>query len=220
MRELATIHLGTLGAQLKHSLRHVFEVALVPLGLFYLLLTLTGMTGGLFAAMGWGLAAIGWRLVWRAPIPAVLAVSVATLGVRTLIGYLSGSIFLYFLQPSLSNFLLAFVLLVTVPLNRPLLARLANDFCAFPPTVNNHPAVQRFFKRVSLLWAAVFLATGVATLWTLAWSTLEHFLLVTTVGKASLVVLAAAVSLLWFRRSLRGHGIRLRFSRMSQPGVA
>ena len=32
----------------------------------------TGLTGGLVAALVWGVAAIAIRLVWRAPIPTVL----------------------------------------------------------------------------------------------------------------------------------------------------
>jgi hypothetical protein len=71
--------------------------------------------------------------------------------------------------------------------------------------------VQRFFKRVSLLWALVFLTNGVATLCVLARATINNFLMVTTAGSFTLVALAATVSLLWFRRELRGEGIRLRF---------
>jgi hypothetical protein len=40
---------------------------------------------------------------------------------------------------------------------------------------------------------------------------LGDFLMVTTAGSFTLVGIAAVVSLLWFRRELRGEGIRLRF---------
>lgn len=50
-----------------------------------------------------------------------------------------------------------------------------------------------------------------ATLWVLARATLGDFLMVTTAGSFTLVGIAAVVSLLWFRRELRGEGIRLRF---------
>ncbi len=215
-----TIHLG-LGGQLRHSIRHLVEGVLVPLGLFYLLLTLTGMTGGLFAALGWGLAALGWRLVWRSPVPAVLLLTTGMLAVRTVIGYFTGSVFLYFLQPTLQNFLIAFVLLVSLPFNRPLIAKLADDFCAFPTVLTNNASVQRFFRRVSLLWACVFIANGGATLWALVRIPLGGFLLVATVGKIALVGFAAVASLLWFRRELRGAGIRLSyFVRSESAAVA
>jgi hypothetical protein len=130
---------------------------------------------------------------------------------RTVIGFATGSVFFYFLQPTLQNFLYAFALVASVPLRRPLLARLADDFCAFPTALTERPRVQRFFRRVSLLWAMVFLTNGVTTLWALARASLGDFLVVTTAGSYTLVAVAAGASLLWFRRELRGEGIRLRF---------
>jgi hypothetical protein len=208
---LQIIHLETLSGQLRQVARHLFEVVLAPLGLFYLLLTLTNFTGGLLAALGWALTAVVRRVLTRSPIPAVLWLSTGLLVVRTTIGYATGSVFLYFLQPTLQNFLIAFGLLATVGLRRPLIARLADDFCAFPVALTSNLRVQRFFRRVSLLWALVFLTNGAATLWVLARATLGNFLMVTTAGSFSLMGIAAVVSLLWFRRELRGEGIRLRF---------
>ncbi|MDQ3765138.1 MAG: hypothetical protein M3460_27670 [Actinomycetota bacterium] len=205
------VHLGALSGQLRQVVRHLFEVVLAPLGLFWLLLTLTNLTGGLLAALGWALTALVWRLLTRAPIPTVLLLTTGLLAVRTVIGFTTGSVFLYFLQPTVQNFVIAFVLLATLRLRRPLIARLADDFCAFPVAVTGNLRVQRFFRRVSLLWALVFLTNGVATLWVLARATLGHFLIVTTAGSFSLVATAAVVSLLWFRRELCGEGIRLRF---------
>jgi intracellular septation protein A len=205
------IHLGALPGQLRQVAQHLVEGVLAPLGLFYLMLTLTNLTGALLAALGWGLAALVSRLVTRSPIPAVLALTTGLLVVRTAIGYITGSVFLYFLQPTLQNFLIAFVLLITLRLRRPLIARLADDFCAFPAALTGNVRVQRFFRRVSLLWALVFVTNGITTLYVLARATVGDFLLVTTAGSFTLVGLAALVSLLWFRRELREAGIRLRF---------
>ena len=205
------IHLGALSSRLRQAARHLFEVVLAPLGLFYLMLTLTNLTGGLLAALAWALGALACRVLTGSPIPAVLWLTTALLVIRTAIGYATGSVFLYFLQPTLQNFVIGFGLLATLGLRRPLLARLADDFCAFPAALTSNVRVQRFFRRVSLLWAMVFLTNGAATLWVLARATLGNFLMVTTAGSFTLVTLAAAVSLLWFRRELRGEGIRLRF---------
>ncbi|MBV8992636.1 MAG: hypothetical protein JO287_02790 [Pseudonocardiales bacterium] len=205
------IYLRALPGQLRQAAQHLVEGVLAPLGVFYLMLILTNQTGALLAALGWGLAALVSRLVTGSPIPAVLALTTGLLAVRTTIGYLTGSMFLYFLEPTVQNFLMAFVLLITLRLRRPLIARLADDFCALPAALTGNGRVQRFFRRVSLLWALVFVTNGVATLYVLARATLGHFLLVTTAGSATLVAIAALVSLLWFRRELRGAGIRLRF---------
>ncbi len=211
-----TVHMGTLPAQLLHAGKHLLEATLMPLLLFYAVFTLADLAGGLLAALGWALAALGSRLVLRARIPAVLLLTTALLVVRTAIGFATGSAFLYFLQPSVQNFLIAFVLLATVPTGRTFLGKLADDFCAFPPSLTGNARVQRFFRRVSLLWALVFIINGLATLWTLAEATLGDFLLVATAGSYALVGVAALASLAWFRRELRGEGIRLRF-RPPQP---
>ncbi|MBV9012781.1 MAG: hypothetical protein JO272_12160 [Pseudonocardiales bacterium] len=205
------MHLQALPGQLRQVLRHLCETILVPLCLFYLLLTYTNLTGALLAALGWAFAGMARRVVTRSPIPAVLWLSTVLLVVRTVIGYATGSVFLYFLQPTVQNFLIAFGLLATVRLRRPLIARLADDFCAFPTALTSNLRVQRFFRRVSLLWALVFLTNGAATLWVLARATLGNFLMVTTAGSFTLLGAAAVVSLLWFRRELRGEGIKLRF---------
>jgi len=41
MQQRQTIHLGELSKHLGHAARHLFETVLAPLGLFYLLFTLT-----------------------------------------------------------------------------------------------------------------------------------------------------------------------------------
>jgi intracellular septation protein A len=208
-----TVHLDALPAHLWHASKHVFETALAPLVLFYILFNLTDLTGGLLAALGWALAALGWRLLLRAPIPTVLLLTTGLLVVRTVIGFATGSSFLYLLEPSLQNFLIAFVLLVSLPFERTFIAKLADDFCALPPALTRNARVQRFFRRVSVLWALVFTINGLATLWTLAQATLDGFLVVATAGSFTLVGLAAVASLVWFRRELRNAGIQLRFGR-------
>ncbi|MGH9061629.1 MAG: VC0807 family protein [Acidimicrobiales bacterium] len=204
------VHLPPLRPLIWHGGRHLLESALVPAGLFYLLLTVAGFGGGVLAALGWSAAAIACRIVLRKPLPAVLLLTTALMIARTVLGLLSGSVFVYFLQPTLQNFLLALLLLASAPLNRPVLARLARDFCAFPDGLSNHPRVHRFFQQVSLLWAFVFAVNGVATLLTLAKATVGDFLLVSTAGSYTLVGLGILVSLVWFRRALRRGEIVLR----------
>ncbi|MFZ0216680.1 MAG: VC0807 family protein [Candidatus Dormiibacterota bacterium] len=196
-----------------HGGKHLLESALVPAGLFYLLLTVAGFGFGVVAALTWSLVAIGFRVARRKPIPAVLLVTTGLLIARTVVGLMTGSVFLYFLQPTLQNFLFALLFLASAPLNRPLLARLADDFCAFPDALTKNPRVHHFFQRVSLLWAFVFAANGAATLLMLAKATLGDYLLVSTAGSYSLVMLGALCSLLWFRRALRRDGIVLHLGR-------
>jgi intracellular septation protein A len=205
-----TIHLPPIRALVAHLGRHVLEAALVPAGLFYLLFALTGLGGAIIAALSWSLAAVGFRLVRRKPVPAILIITTVVLIGRTIVGLWTGSVLLYFLQPTLQNFVLAAGLLASAPLRRPFLARLANDFCAFPDALSGHPLMRRFFQRVSLLWALVFAINGAGTLLALAEATLGDFLVISTAGSYTLVTLSALGSLWWFRRSVRSAGIVLR----------
>jgi hypothetical protein len=217
MRQHLTIHLPPLWALAWRLVRHLLEAALVPAGLFYLLLALTNFSGAVLAAVGWSLFAVIYRLVRRKGVPVVLLSTTVILLARTALGLLSGSAFLYFLQPTLQNFLIAAAFLATAPLRRPVLAKLADEFCAFPDALSGHPMVQRFFQRVSLLWALVFVVNGIGTLVMLANATIGEFLVVSTAGSYSLVAVTALGSWWWFRRVLRSGGIRLR---IGKPGVA
>jgi hypothetical protein len=210
MPQHVTVHLPALGSLVKDGGKHLLESTLVPLGLFYLLLTVVGLDGGLIAGLSWSVLALARRVIMRKKIPAILVLTTVLLVARTVLGLVTGSVFLYFLQPTLQNFLIAFVLLASLPFGRPFLAKLANDFCAFPAAFSEHPRVQKFFKQVSLLWALVFVTNGAGTFYILAKQTVGDFLMVSTAGSYAVVGLAAGVSLIWFRRALRGEGIVLR----------
>jgi hypothetical protein len=210
MPQHVTVHLPALGAIARQGGKSLLESTLVPLGLFYLLLVVSGLDGGLIAAVSWSVLAVGRRVVLRKKIPAILILTTVLLIARTVLGLLTGSVFLYFLQPTLQNFLIAFVLLASLPFGRPFLAKLADDFCAFPAAFTEHPRVVLFFRRVSLLWALVFVTNGAATFYILARETVGDFLMVSTAGSYAVIGLAAGVSLWWLRRALRGEGINLR----------
>lgn len=213
-----TVHLHGLGTQLWHATKHLVETVLAPLLVFYVLFETTGFLGGLLAALGWTGAALAVRAVLRRRIPAVLWLTAGMLAVRTIAGFATGSTFVYFLEPSVKNFLIAAALLASVPFERTFLAKLADDFCVLPAELTGNAGVRRFFRRVSLLWAVVFTANGIGTLWALATATLGDFMLISTIGSYSLVVMAAVASLYWLRRELRGEGIRVRFG--GRPVVA
>lgn len=205
-----TIHLPPVGAMVRHAGLPLLESTLIPLGLFTLLLHTAGFDAGLLAALSWSGLAVVARVVRRRPLPAILVISTLILVVRTAVGLWTGSALLYFIQPSAQNFLFALALLVTLAGRRPLLARLADDFCAFPVALTSRPMVQRFFRQVSLLWAGVFVINGITTVTTLASRSVGDYLVVSTAGSYSVVIVGIAVSLWWFRSSLAGEGVRLR----------
>ena len=209
MSDALTIQLPALGVHLRHGVKHLLEATLIPLGLFYVLMALSGLHGALFAALGWSLAAVVWRAATRRTIPTVLVFMTGLLVVRTAVGYVTNSVFLYFLSPSLQDFVIGLAFLALLPFGKSLIAKLAADFCVFPAELTDNPRVRRFFHRVSVLWSSVFLACGGLTLWMLASTSLGSYLLIGTAASYALIGLAIVASLLWFRRALRHEGIRL-----------
>lgn len=206
----ATINLPPIGALVRRAGRPMLESALIPLLVFWILFSQLGLHAGMIGAFGWSALVIVTRLVQRRGVPTVLLVTTTLLVARTVVGLWSGSALLYFLQPTIQNFAFAALLLLAVGFNRPLLAKLADDFCAFPDALTSHPEIQRFFRKVSVLWAIVFLTNGVTTLAVLATMTVNSYLVVSTAGSYSMVALGVGVSLWWFRRGLARHGISIR----------
>lgn len=195
---------------LQQAGRHLVENVLAPLLVFYVVLATVGLFWAFIGALGLCYLTIAVRVARRSPVPALLLLGAALLTARSIIGIVTESAFLYFLQPSLGNFLIGVLFLLSVPFGRPLAGRLAGEFCGFPQDLISHQRLGAFFRRVSLLWAFVFCANGAVTIWMLVSVPLTRFLFLSFSSSTGLIVIAAALSLLWFRRSLRGAGMQLR----------
>src|SRR6476659_3011904 len=114
--------------------------------------------GTMIAGLVWVYSAILVRAITRRPIPGILLLGALTITARTVIALASGSVVVYFLQPSLGTMLVAGAFLLSVPLDKPLAGRLAADFCPLPDDVHANTHVRRFFRQVSLLWAFAWTA--------------------------------------------------------------
>lgn len=191
----------------RHAVPHVVEATLVPLALFYAAMWAIGVWGALGAALGWSYAAIAWRLLTGRRVPGMLVLGAAGLTARTIIAMASGSVFVYFLQPSLGTVAVAGLFLMSVPAGRPLAEKLAADFCPIPTNVLSHPKVGSFFARLSVLWGFVFLVNAGMTIWLLLSQSLGVYLLVKTAASAGLTCAAIGFSTWWFMDHMRRHGI-------------
>jgi hypothetical protein len=190
----------------------VVDSAIVPGALFYVVLVTVGFRGALLAALGWSLLAVVHRLARRRSVPALLVLSVSLVAVRTAVAYATGSAFLYFIQPTASTFVVALVFLVTAVAGRPMVERLAHDFCPLRPEMMARPLIRRFFRRVSFLWFAVLAVQAGFVLWLLLASSLRAFVLERSLVNAVLTAGGIALSTLWFVRVMRQAGLTVRFS--------
>ena len=182
---------------------------MVPLLVFYAALWLVGVWGGLVGALVWSYTAIGRRLVTGRPVPGLLVLGVIGLTARTVVAALSGSVFVYFLQPTLTTVLIAGVFLASVPAGRPIAQRLAGDFCPLPATFIGSPPVRRFFARITVLWAFVQLTNAALSIWLLITQPVGTYVLAKSVTSWGLTLAAVGLSTLYFKLSMRNHGIAI-----------
>lgn len=204
----------------RHAAPHVLEGTVAPLVLFLLTLRLVGVWGAVLIGLGWTYAAVARRLLTGRRVPGILVLGAVTLTARTVIALASGSVVVYFLQPTLGTALVAAAFLLSVPLGRPLAERLARDFCPIPSKVLANTHVRKFFLRVTLLWAVTQLANAAVALWLLLSQSVATFLLAKTLVSWGLTGTAIVVSTIWFRRSMTRHGILARHTaRASSPAL-
>jgi uncharacterized membrane protein len=191
----------------RHAGRHVIEASLIPLALFYGALTVSGTSTALLVALGWSYLAIGRRLVRRRRVPGVLLLGAFGLTARTAVAFGTGSTFLYFLQPTLTNVAVAIIFLASLASGTPMVERLASDFCPLPSPVLAQPPVRRYFNGATVLWAGVQLANAGLTIGLLLSQPVRTYVWARSVSSWVMTSTAIAVSALWFKQSMRRNGI-------------
>lgn len=206
------LRLPSLRALVRHGGPPLLESTIIPGVLFYVVLVTAGFEGALVAALGWSVLALVRRLVRRRPVPTVLVLSVVLVAARTVVAYATGSAFLYFVQPTASTFLVALLFLGSALARRPIIERLAHDFCPLDPEMFSRPFVRRFFLRLSLLWCVVLTTQAAFVMWLLLESSVRSFVVERSVVSAVLTLGGIALSTSWFVRVMRQAGIAVRFS--------
>ena len=131
---------SVLAAVARKSAPHLFEATIIPAALFYLFLVTIGMWTALVAALCWSYGALARRLLFRRGIPPILLLALIGLTARSVAALSSGSSFVYFLQPIFGTVAVAGLFLGSL-FGRPLVGRLAVDFCPLTPEVAARPAV-------------------------------------------------------------------------------
>jgi hypothetical protein len=196
-----------LRAVLRRSLPRVLEASLIPNALFYAFVLLVNSWAAMIAVACWSYGAVLHRLLRRRTIPGVLLLAVATLTVRTAVSMFSGSEFFYFLQPIATTLVGAGVFMVSLVIGRPLIGRLAGDFCPMSAEVPARPAVGRLFNGLTVVWAAVYLASAAATFGLLVTLPVASFVAVKTLASILITGFGVFVTVSWSLRTARGEGL-------------
>jgi hypothetical protein len=194
-------------AALRHAAPVVFEGIIGPLVLFYATLLIFGFRGALISALCWSYVAVIRRIRRGERITALLMLGTLLLTLRTTVAFVTGSAFVYFIQPMAGAVCVAVVLLISAALRRPFTQRFAHDFCPLSPELLARPRVQKFFVQISVVWAAVLLLNAGLVLWMLLSSSLKMFILERTAATWSLTAAAIAISILGFTSAMRSDDV-------------
>jgi hypothetical protein len=187
----------------RRSLPQLAEATVIPAILFYCALVAIGPGVAMVVALGWAYLAVIRRLLRGERPPAVLLLATCALSARTVAGLLSGSTFVYFIQPVASTVILAGVFLGSVAIGRPVVARIADDFCPIAPEVARRPAVTRLFAGLTVLWAAVHLLTASVTFAMLVSMPVAPFVAVKTTTCLAITIVGVVVTVCWSVRTAR-----------------
>ena len=166
----------------------------VPAGVFYGFFALAGVWTAIVAALAWSYGAIGWRAVTGRRMSGLLILTAVLLTGRTALSFVAGSTWLYFLQPVISDGIVAALFLFSLASARPMVARLAGDFYPMDHELAMRPRVRRLFRNLTVLWAVLGFVKATMTLWLLQSQSLETFVLVQSASSMAVNVLAAVAT--------------------------
>jgi len=167
----------------------------VPAVLFYATFALAGVWTAIAVALAWSYGAIGFRALTRRRTSGLLVLTALLLTGRTAIALATDSTFLYFLQPIISDGIVATALLLSLATARPMVARLAGDFYPMDHELSMRPRVRRLFRNLTALWALLGLGKALMTLWLLQSQSLATFVLVKSVSVLVINLTAAAATI-------------------------
>jgi hypothetical protein len=190
----------------RRSLPSVIEATIIPAVLFYVLFVSVGPVAAMVAVLLWGYGSLLRRLISGHPIPGILQLAIVGLTVRTIVGIFSGT-FMYFLQPVAATVALGLVFLGTLMFGRPMIARMASDFCPLSPDIAGRPAIVRLFSGLTLLWAGVHLLTAGTTFALLVSLPTETFVVLKSAVSMPITASAIVLTVWWSMRIARAEGL-------------
>jgi hypothetical protein len=190
----------------RRSLPSLIEATIIPAILLYVFFVTLGPTPAMLAVLTWSYGAVLRRLIGGHGIPGVLQLAVIGLTVRTVVGILSGT-FMYFLQPVATTLALALVFFGSLVFGRPMIARMASDFCPLAPEIAGRPGVVRLFSGLTLLWAGVHLLSAATTFTMLMSLSTPTFIAVRSFVSLAITISAVVFTISWSIRTARAEDL-------------
>lgn len=197
---------------LRHAVPNVVIGKLLPAAVFVAILRVSELRVAVVGALVWSVCTMAYRLLRGKPIPGLLWLTSIALTARTVAALATGSAVVYFLQPTVTTWLVGAAFFVSVPLGRPLAEKIAMDLMPLEPHLRSHPVMRRFFRDVSIWWGFTSMVNFAITLWLL----LSHSTTTFVVVKSFLGPLTTSVTFgaafFWMRGLMRRAGTQLVFA--------
>ena len=211
-----TITIPNLRDVVRHALPNVVEGKIIPLLLFVGFLEVAGTMWALLVALTWSIATVTYRKATKRRVPGLIVLSTVALLARTIAALATGSMVIYFLQPTVSTVLVGLAFMISVPLGNPLAQKLAYDLFPFDDATKSHPLVRQFFVRLSAIWAVTSMVNASITVWLLLTQSVTTFVLVKSVLGPITAVVTITAGWIWFRLTLNRTGTSLAWSPSSR----
>jgi hypothetical protein len=198
-----TIHLPPLRHLALRAVPRLIEGVLAPTALFLLLVNTAGVGAAIAGGFFWSASVIVVRRLLGRRVPTLVFVGLGVLFLRTALALATGSSFLYFLQPTLGTGTVGLVILASALAGRPIVLRLARDFCPLPEDSMGDPHLRRFFLGISFMWGVTQLLNAGITLWLLVSQSVSTYVITRTAMSWGLTAGAIGISVVWFLRMSR-----------------
>jgi hypothetical protein len=194
-------------AIMRHLGLSLLMANVIPGVLFYLCMMAGNVWMALIAAMVWCYGAMAWRLSRKRRISGLLLLTMVGLTAKTAFAFASGSTFVYFLQPAITDGIIASMFLMSLTTARPIVARLAHDFFPMSADVAARPRVQRLFWNLTLFWAFICFAKSIVTVWLLESVSTRTFVAEKGALVLLIILMATAVTVAAAFRVARSEGL-------------
>jgi hypothetical protein len=185
----------------RRGLPGIIEASLVPSAIFLVVTATSTTTMAMIAVLVWGYANILQRVLRGRKVPSLVLLAMCGLTVKTLVGVVSGSTFAYFLQPVATTVAVGALFIGSLLVGRPLIARIAHDFCPISPEVASRPAVVRLFVGLTVLWAVVQLINAGTTVGMLFSMPTTLFVVLKPASSLLLSATAVIITVCWALRT-------------------
>jgi hypothetical protein len=169
--------------------------AVIPGALFFVCFTVANVWTAILAALGWTYGAIAFRALTGRRTSGMLVLTAIVMTGRTALALATGSTFLYFLQPVITDGLVGTTFLLSLATARPVVARLAGDFYPMDEDVAMRPRVRRLFWHLTMVWALLCLGKATMTMWLLQSTSLSTLVMVKSISVPTINTLAALATI-------------------------